>query len=101
MLVEQQWPSILTVMKLDRWVVYGNCLCGYIFDHPGFSSGIRVLTEAVRFIDTNNMQAECLDGKYKLGDPGTIEEHNQELIGRKPESKLQEFDNKIFLNPRG
>ena len=88
-------------MKLDRWIQHGNCLVGYIFDSPSFINGTRVVTEAVRFIDAPNLEAECLDGKYKLGDPGTSEEHNQELLGKKNEPKKIIIDKNVFLNPRG
>lgn len=88
-------------MKLNRWIVFNNCLVGYLFDSPSFPPGTRILTEAIRFIDLTNMQAECLDGKYKLLDPGTHEEHNRELIGKLPESKIPKIDTSIFLNPKG
>ena len=68
-------------MKLERWVIHGNVLVGYIFDSKFFKPGTRVMTEAIRFIDPVNMEAECLDGKFKLGEPGNKEEHNRELIG--------------------
>lgn len=88
-------------MILDRWVLHGDCLVGYIYDCPSLRSGTRVLTEAVRFIDSTNMEVVCVDGKYKLGEPGTVKEHNQPLIGWKPEAKMPEIDSSIFLNPRG
>lgn len=88
-------------MKLDRWVILGNVLVGYVYDGP-FPRGTRVMTEAIRFVNPVSMEAECLDGKYKLLDPGTMAEHNQELIGtKKPEASLPRLENVIFLNPRG
>lgn len=87
--------------KLDRWVIYGNCIVGYIYDDRHFPPGTRVVTEAIRFVDISNFSAECLDGKYKLGEPGTQAEHNMELIGVKPEASLPKVDARIFLNPKG
>lgn len=87
-------------MKLDRWVIHGNCLVGYLYDGP-FPMATRVRTDAIRFINPVTMEAECLDGKYRLMDPGTKEEHNQELVGKKPESVMPEVDKSIFLNPQG
>ena len=87
-------------MKLDRWILQGNTLVGYLYDGP-FPKGTRVQTEAIRFIDLSNLKAECLDGRYKLGEPGTVEEHQRELIGKKTEAELPVVSNLIFLNPRG
>lgn len=87
--------------KLDRWVTNGNVLVGYIFDSRQFSPGTRVMTEAIRYIDLTNLEAQCLDGKYKLGEPGTAKEHDIPLIGKKPEASLPKIDKSIFLNPRG
>lgn len=66
--------------KLERWIQYHGCLVGYIFDHPHFSPGERVATEVVVYIDPINFEARCRDGEYKLGEPGTADEHNQELL---------------------
>lgn len=88
-------------MKLDRWLIHGNCLVGYVYDSVQFSSGTRIITDPIRFVDPINLVAECLDGKYKLGEPGTYDEHNQELIGKKPEANIPKIDNSIFLNPNG
>lgn len=66
--------------KLERWLQHGNCLVGYIFDHKHFNAGTRIITEAIIYLDTSNFEAECLDGKYKLGEPGTAAEHNQPLL---------------------
>jgi len=68
-------------MKLERWIVYGDCLVGYLYDHPRINAGTRVITETIRFVDAPNFEAECVDGKYKLGEPGTAEEHRYELFG--------------------
>lgn len=87
-------------MKLDRWIVFGNCLVGYLYDGK-FPKGTRVKTEAIRYVDMSNMMAECLDGKYKLGSPGTKEEHNQELIGKDKDSPFPVIEQGLFLNPRG
>lgn len=86
-------------MILDRWVIHGNCLIGYIYDTPGFKPGTRVQSEAIRFIDTLNMVAECVDGKYILKEPGTKKEHTYPIIGA--ETKMPEINESIFLNPRG
>lgn len=63
--------------RLERWIVHGDCIVGYIFDDRVHSAGTRVKTEVIRFLDYGNFEAECLDGKYKLGEPGTLEEHNR------------------------
>lgn len=84
-------------MTLDRWVQHGNCLVGYLFGDRSIPNGTRVITEAVRFIDILNFEAECLDGKFRLGDPGTYEEHNNGLIG---DGSLN-IDESVFLNPGG
>lgn len=68
-------------MKLNRWVQHGNCLVGYIFDDKNIPNGTRVITGIVRDkIDITNFEVECVDGKYKLLEPGTFEEHDNELI---------------------
>lgn len=68
-------------MKLDRWIQFGNCLVGYLFDCKKHPAGARVVTGPIRFLDIGNFEAECVDGKYKLGEPGTVEEHNRPLMG--------------------
>lgn len=88
-------------MKLSRWIIVGNVLVGYIYDHRTIKSGTRVMTEAIRYIDLTNFKAECLDGKYSLGEPGTYEEHNRPMIGENPESKIPQINTRIFLNPNG
>lgn len=67
-------------MKLERWVQHGNCLVGYIFDDRTLPPGTRVITKPIRFVDINNFEAECLDGKYKLGEPGTYREHDEPIL---------------------
>lgn len=89
------------VMKLDRWIIFGNCLVGYIYDSKQFPKGTRVKTEAIRFVDVANSEAECLDGKYKLCNPGTYEEHNMPFIGHNIQVHASKIDNGIFLNPNG
>lgn len=86
--------------KLDRWVIHGNCLVGYIYDSK-FPNGTRVQTNAVRFVDVANSEAECLDGRYKLCDPGTYKEHQVPGFGAKTPAELPKIDTSIFLNPRG
>jgi hypothetical protein len=65
---------------LERWVQFHDTLVGYVFDAKQFSPGTRVQTEVIRFVDLLNGQAECADGKYRLGEPGTFEEHDR-IIG--------------------
>lgn len=88
---------------LERWVQHENCIAGYIFDSNQFRPGTRVITEAIRFIDPVNFEAECLDGRYRLGEPGTFEEHNRELFSgaRDKEEGKAEVKPSLFLNPRG
>lgn len=66
--------------KLERWIKYGNCLVGYLFDAKGFAPGTRVVTEVIREFDPVNFEAVCVDGPYKLGEPGTEDEHNIPLL---------------------
>lgn len=68
--------------KLERWVQHGNCIVGYIFDSKQFPPGQRIITDAIREFDPINFEAVCLDGAYKLGEPGTYDEHNTTLIGK-------------------
>lgn len=74
--------------RLERWVQHGNCLVGYLFDHKQFDPGTRIITEPIREFDVINHEAVCLDGKYILGEPGTVEEHNQPLIGQNKKNIL-------------
>lgn len=69
------------IPRLERWLLFSDTLVGYIFDSKQFAPGTRIQTEPVREFDPSNFEAVCLDGKYKLGEPGTAEEHNKELIG--------------------
>lgn len=87
--------------KLDRWVIYGNCLVGYIYDSTMHTKGQRVRTEAIRFVDVPNSEVETLDGKYKLCDPGTYQEHQAPGCGVKSHLEFPEIDPSIFLNPKG
>lgn len=68
---------------LERWIQFGDCLVGYLFNHREFPDGTRVITQAIRFVDPINFHAECADGTYKLGEPGSPEEHNQPLIKKR------------------
>lgn len=69
--------------RLERWLVYGNCLVGYIFDSKQFKPGTRVLTDAIRpGTRVLTDAAECLDGAYRLGEPGSYQEHDIPLVGR-------------------
>ncbi len=89
---------------LDRWVVYGNTLVGYVYDSAEYSRGARIQTDAIRFVDVPNRSVECLHEVFRLGDPGTYAEHNVPLLGQKidkPYAELPKIDNKIFLQPNG
>lgn len=66
--------------KLERWIVFHDALVGYIFDSPQHPPGTRVITEPLRWIDPINGEADCHTEHYKLGEPGTQEEHNRPLI---------------------
>jgi len=90
---------------LDKWAQYGNILLGKLYNHPQFSPGEWVHTHAILFIDINNMEAECKDGKYKLGEPGTQKEYeeffkqlNKDLL---PKEQGLIVDDSTFLRPRG
>jgi hypothetical protein len=67
--------------KLDRWITFHDALVGYLFDNKKIKPGTRVVTEPLRFLDVSNSYAECRGESYKLGEPGTAEEHNQPLLG--------------------
>jgi len=60
---------------LDRWVAQGNILVGYLYNWPGVAPGQRVITEAIIEIDVLAKEVRCRDADYKLGEPGTVEEH--------------------------
>jgi len=88
--------------RLERWIQHNECLVGYVFDSKHFKSGQRIMTEVLLFVDPINFEAECKDGKYKLGEPGTAEEHNQEQIGLKPKTEGSLIlDPSRFLRPNG
>lgn len=61
--------------KLDRWIIYGNCLVGYLYDSKAFPNGTRVKTDAIRWVDIPNNSVSCLDGHYQLMEPGTEFDH--------------------------
>lgn len=87
---------------LDRWIVYGNCLVGYIYDSKNYSPGTRVITDVIRYVDPVNLYAEDLDTRYKLKTPGTKEEHNSLIVPKKDlEAGPCLIDNSGFINPRG
>ena len=68
--------------RLERWIQFHNTLVGYIFDDPKIKPGTRVITEAmIEPVDTAVFEVRCRDADYKLGEPGTAEEHNQPLLG--------------------
>lgn len=66
--------------KLERWIQYGNVFVGYLFDSKEHPPGARVKTDAIVEFDPIAFEARCVDGDYKLGEPGTAEEHNQPLL---------------------
>jgi hypothetical protein len=68
--------------RLERWIVFNDVLVGYLFDSKEHPPGTRVMTEAIRYIDPLNSVAESRSEVYKLGEPGTVEEHNQPLLGQ-------------------
>jgi len=68
--------------RLERWLVFGNCLVGYIFDDKKFRPGTRVKTDAIVSMDPTSFEARCIDGDYKLGEPGTFAEHNRPPVGQ-------------------
>lgn len=79
--------SMVMKPRLDRWIQYGNCLVGYAYDYPPFANGTRIITEFLRYpVDIRNFEAEDKDTKYKLGTPGTFEEHMYDLIGKPKDS---------------
>ena len=64
------------ISVLDRWTVYGNILIGRIYNTQGrCPEGMSVRTDALRFVDPVNFEAETLTEKFKLGEPGTLEEY--------------------------
>ena len=75
--------------KLDRWLVHGNILVGYIYEHKAFAPGTRIMTDVIVHIDPINFEARCSDGDYKLGEPGTEAEHNQPLLGQSVDKDFQ------------
>ena len=70
--------KIFEIPILDRWLVYGNILIGKIYNTQGrCPEGMPVRTDALRFVDSVNFEAETLTEKFKLGEPGTIEEYGE------------------------
>lgn len=68
------------VAYLHRWIVYGNTLVAYIYNSTRYIPGIyetRIQTDAIRFVDALNLEAETSTEKFKLGEMGTFEEHSQ------------------------
>lgn len=61
--------------SLDRWIIFGNCLVGNIYDAKGFAPGTRVKTDAIVEVDVAASMARCVDGDYLLKDPGENWEH--------------------------
>lgn len=74
---------------------------GYIYDDPRHPPGTRVITEAIRYIDPINFTAESIHDRYKLGEPGTLEEHNQPMIKKRPSVDQVQLETRMFLNPNG
>ena len=64
--------------RLDKWIIYGNCLVGYVYDDPKFPPRTRVKTDAVVEVDTTALLARCVDGDYVLLEPGTESDHKDE-----------------------
>lgn len=69
--------------RLERWVQHGDVFCGYIFDDKKFDPGTRVITGAIVEHDPISCTVRCVGGDFKLGEPGTVEEHNQPLLGHR------------------
>lgn len=67
--------------RLERWLQHGNTLVGYLFDSKEHPLGTRVMTGAIVELDPLSFEARCVDGDYKLGEPGTYQEHCQDDIG--------------------
>lgn len=61
--------------KLDKWIIYGNCLVGYLYDSRAFPHGTRIKTDAIRWVDVPNNSVSCLDGHYQLMEPGVEADH--------------------------
>jgi len=76
---------LLGVMKpkarIERWVVLGNIVVGYLYDYPGIKSGTRVKTEAIVEFNPVIFEVRCIDGDFKLGEPGTVKEHQVKMLG--------------------
>jgi hypothetical protein len=68
------------VETLHQWVQHGNVLVGYLRGVSGFKPIERVMTDAILVLDVSAGMARCLDGDYKLGEPGTYTEHNVPLL---------------------
>ncbi len=65
--------------KLDKWLIYGNCLVGYLYDSGAFPHGTRIKTDVILEVDVINSEAVCADGRYKLMEPGTEFDHKGDL----------------------
>lgn len=68
--------------KLDKWLIYGNCLVGYIYDSKAFPPGTRIKTERIIEVDLAAGDAICSDGRYKLLEPGTEFDHKHEILAK-------------------
>ena len=68
--------------KLDKWLIYGDCLVGYIYDTKAFPNGTRVKTEHIVEVDLKAGDVVCGDGRYQLLEPGTELDHKHDTLAK-------------------
>ena len=68
---------------LEKWLRFHDTFVGWIWDHPKYPNGTHWQTGAIRpdkdgrdMVDYLNMELHCAEGMYKLGEPGTMAEHD-------------------------
>ena len=70
------------VPVLEKWLRFHDTFVGWVFNHPTLPNGVHIQTGVIRsdssgdMIDYLNGELHCADGMYKLGERGTLEDHD-------------------------
>lgn len=65
--------------KLEKWLVFGDTVVGYIFDSKEFEPGTHIQTGVKKLFNSDCTEVSCADGDYRLGAPGTYDDHNGQM----------------------